>query len=358
MDIKKIRKFLYINSQYCSHYFENREHTVLAGILRNIGYKFSEKFEEDKLIYVERIYRKYVTILNILVGIGIITYVYGFLFPNYEKLLNLPYFISALMLSLIPLVGLYLIYISINYFYEKFLNNNFGDFKKIKFQPNIYNVDPISFERYLTRPAKSIYAMVVIVLAFLFYSFTPIVIKSLNQLENYKSVKTIANIYLKFVPISSQVYADRAFAKYNLGNYQEAVKDFELANKYSNSDIYDNDIAGVKTYYLPFDEMINLFDEIIEKEENQASKYYLLNEKALYLVKNKKYNEALVIYNKLIKAFEMKEDVLFAPQTVYHFRGVVKSELGDKQSANNDFAISKKMCPECLYNTKTKLIRL
>ena len=70
------------------------------------------------------------------------------------------------------------------------------------------------------------------------------------------------------MPVAPEVYAQRAYAKFNLKQYKEAVEDYEKANKYSFSEEFNPDIVGVKSYYLPYDQTISEFDNLIALEKN------------------------------------------------------------------------------------------
>ena len=356
MDIKNLRKQIFINSQYCTYCIESGN-TVAAGIMRNVGYKFFEKFDDEKIQILNSVYRKYTSILNIIVILGIFAFIYLFLFPNYLKLMQLPYYLFIILLSAIPLVGLFLIYIVINKFYENFLSKNFGTFEKTQFKPNIYNVEPKAFEQYLTTPRKSSYIATAIILLFMLYIFTPFLISGFNSAGKYTFAENLSNIYLKFVPINPDIYGQKGYAEYNLKKYKMAEKDYQSANLYSFSNVYDNDILGVKILDLSFDDSIKAFDSAIYNAEKDENKYFLMNEKAIYLQQNGKYNEAVKIYNQLINAYESKKDTGFEVDFVYYNRGLIKLKLGEIESGNQDIKISKKMCPDCKFELNSKLVQ-
>ena len=98
------------------------------------------------------------------------------------------------------------------------------------------NIDEQAFQTYLKTPKKSIYVVLLLAIIFLGYVLTPLTIQNLNRSEKYNSVIRLSNIYLKIVPIASNVYPQRAYAKLKLGQYEAAVADYKLANEYSLSD--------------------------------------------------------------------------------------------------------------------------
>ena len=355
MNINDFRKFIFINSQYCNHY-EVGNNTVIAGVMRNIGYLYQQKLSEEQISAFNKEYRKYTTILNSVVAIEILLYVYAVIFPYFVKFMEQPFFITVLMLSVIPLLALYLTYIAANSFFEKYLEKTIGPGKKTKFMPTIKNVDEKSFQKYTSTPRKSIYVMLLVIAIFLGYIVTPLYITNFNITKKYKSAVNLSNIYLKFVPISPNVYAQRAYAKFELKQYKEAVADYELANKYSLSDSFSDDIVGVKTYYLPYKTMLSEFDKAISTEKSEPARYLLRYEKAVYQLKNKDYKSAYSELNTLVKAYEQKQDVHFSPSAAYFNRGVAKALLGDSKGADLDKKTAKKMCPECEFNQETTLV--
>ena len=171
------------------------------------------------------------------------------------------------------------------------------------------------------------------------------------------NIRNLAGIYLKFVPIAPEAYAQKAYAEFKLKQYKESVNDYVNANKYSLSDSFSDNITGVKTYYLPYKDMLAEFDKAIEAEPEKAAKYLLRSEKAAYQLKNKDYSAAYNELNKLVDAYVKKENVHFSPADVYYNRSVARAALGDLNGAKLDKRIAQKMCPDCEFSLETKLVR-
>lgn len=356
MDINEYRKQLFLKSQYCTYYKVNNN-TVLAGILRNNGYRYAVSLPEEKLKEVNKVYRKFTTLLNSAVAVEIILYIYLVIFPYYLEFMNLPFFVVVMLLSLIPLVALYLTYIVFNSLYENYLTRYVGTFQRMKFQPKVKYIEEDVFQEYLKTPRKSVYVLALLILIFFAYVLTPLMITSLNNNNKFNSALRLANGYLTFMPVAPEVYAQRAFAKFNLKQYNEAIEDYKKANEYSFSDDYNADIVGVKTYYLPYKKVIEEFDNLIALETDKPYKYYLMSEKAVYQLKNKDYKSAYDTFNYLIKIYQKGGKVFFSPALVYNNRGIARENLGDKLGAKSDYITAKKMCPECKFNLDTTLIR-
>ena len=356
MDINDYRKKIFINSQCCTYYNINN-YTVLAGIMRNNGYLYSVKLPDEKIKQINAAYRRFTTLLNSLVAIEILLYIYLVIFPYFIEFMKMPFWISILILAFIPLVVLYFTYIGVNYLYENYLTRYVGTFKKTNFKPNIKYIDDKAFQEYISTPRKSIFVVLILAILFLGYVFTPFIISGLNGSKQYKMADNLAAVYLKLVPIAPEVYADRAYAEFNLKKYKDAVKNYENANKYSLSDNFAEDILGVKTYYLPYKDVLAEFDKAIANEEEKPEKYFLRSEKAAYQIKNKDYVAAYNELNKLLYAYEKNEKVFFSPADVYYNRATVRTVLGDYNGAKLDKIMAEKMCPECKFTTETKLIK-
>ena len=355
MNINDFRKIIFMNSQYCNWYYVGNS-TILAGIMRNIGYMYTTKLSSQKLKEINSAYRKFTTIMNCAVALEIILYIYLIIFPFFTKIMQLPYFIAIISLCFIPMLALYLTYIVVNSVFEKFLAKNVGIFKKTAFKPSLKYIDENAFVEYQTTPRKSVYVMLLLAIIFFGYVFTPFLIADLNSNEKHKTAEILSNSYLTFVPISSETYVQRAYAKFKQKKYEASIKDYKLANKYTMSDDFNTDILGVKTYYLSYDKMIAEFDNAIELEPDEPAKYLLRAEKAAYLVKNKKYNEAYPELNRLITAYKNNVKVAFSPAAVYNSRSITRMALGDLNGAKADKVIAEKMCPDCQF-TDSYLIR-
>lgn len=357
MALNDYRKKIFINSQCCTYYNINK-YTILAGIMRSKGYLYSVNLPDEKIKQVNATYRKFTALLNSLVALELILYIYLVIFPNFITFMKMPFWASILILAFIPLVALYLTYLGVNALYENFLARYIGTFKKTQFKPQVKYIDDKAFNEYENTKRKSVF--VILILAFLFvgYVFTPFIISGLNHSKQYNLASNLAGVYLKFVPIAPEVYVDKAYAEFNLKKYNDAVKDYENANKYSLSDSFDDDILGVKTYYLPYKDMLVEFDKAIENEKESSVKYFLRSEKAAYQIKNKDYISAYKELNKLINAYERGEKVFFSPADVYFNRAIVRAYLGDYTGAKFDKTMAHRMCPDCQFDKEiSKLIR-
>lgn len=356
MDINDFRKQLFLNSQYCTHY-NVRENTVLAGIMRDFGYRYSTNLPQEKLSTIDAVYRKFTTGMNAIIAVELLLYVYFFVFPYFTKIMKMPFFVAALLIAIIPLAALYLTYFGVNLYYENYLKKFVGTFQKVKFQPTLELIDENDYLKYKKTSRKSAYVLAVIIFIFVSSVFTPLWLENLIANKNYKTALNISNAYLKFIPVNAQVYSQKAFAEFKLKKYKEAVRDFENANKYSLSNNFDQDIAGVKTYYADKNEMLKILDELIQNEEDEGYRQYLLSQKAVYLLNVKEYQAAINLFDKLIAVYEKSQDVQFDADAVYYRRARAKYALGDVEGARQDRAIAESACQGCKFDTETSLVR-
>lgn len=354
--IKNFRKNVFMNSPYFNFY-NVKGNTVLRGILKEIGYRYAIELPQEKLTEVNKTYRKMNTILNSLVAVELILYIYLVIFPFFTEFMKMPVIAVVILLSLIPLMCLYLTYIIVNYIYESYLAKYIGTFQKVKFQPDLSKIDEAQYEQYKKTSRKSSYLMALIALIFFGYVCTPLILNSMLDAGKYKGASNLASAYLRFVPINPEVYAQRAYAKYKLEDFKSAVSDFEKANKYSFSDSFDNDILGVKTNYLDKAQMLKEFENAINSEEDKVVRTYIMAEKAEYLLRQKEYKAALDIYNTLLGAYRKGEKVSYPAEVVYYYRSLIKNASGDAAGAKADYAVASRMCPECEFS-KMKILKV
>lgn len=355
MNFEAFRKTVFMNSQDCYFYNKNGK-TILAGIMRHFGYLYSENFSDSVLEEISKKYRKYTAIVNWLIGLQIILYLYLLVFPYYLQLAQLPFFIFGFVLSVVPLLFLYFNYLLVNKIYEKSLIKDFGPFQKVKFEPKLQNIPEKAFRAYLNMPRKSNYVLISVFLIFILYVFVPLGIMNLNLKGNYDMAIKVSNVYLKFVPISADVYQSRALAEFNNAQYAQAVKDFELSDKYSFSNENQYLILGVKTYYAPKEDVLNAYDKMILEAEAATTKYNLKGDKAVYLLKNGDYVEANKIFNELNIAFDNGEDIYFPIEKVYFYGAHAKKALGIYDNVDSDIEFAKRICKTCNYDYSTGLI--
>lgn len=349
MDINYLRKIIFANSPDFNFYNFNGC-TVVRGFFKEKGYAYRPQFSDENLSLLNKKYRMLNAILNTAMAAEILLYVYLFIFPYFLNFMELPFYLSIILLSIIPLILLYLNYVVINYLYELFLTKTFGKFQKIMFEPNIRKIDENQYKKYIGSFRKSVLVIPVILLIFLAYAITPYIIIDKIDNDKYSSALKLSLNYLKFVPINPEIYALKAYSQYKLKDYKGAVENFEKANQYSFSESFDNDILMVKANYLDKISMIDEFDKAINLEENEFDKRYIMYEKAAYLLENKDYNGALKIYDNLINKFDKDNEISYPIDHVYYNRAVIRRIRGDIKGAAEDFKTAFKMCPDCDYS--------
>ena len=354
MNSELIRKKIFLNSQY-NFYYSEKNSTVFRGILKDLGYLYNEEMTEDKINKVSCLYSKMYNLLIALIAIELILYIYFIVFPFYIDFMSYSVVLFVLIFSIIPIVALYLTNIFVNGLYENSLKKLLGNYRKVKYNSNLKNFNELTYKKYLKTEKKSVYIMLLIALIFFSYVFTPSIVKSLINVGKYNTASKISSVYLKFVPVSSDVYSARGYAEYKLKKYKEAAADYEKANKYSMSNSFANDILASKINYLSYDEMIKEFNNAISNETNKLTRSRFLYEKANYEFENQKYMDAIKNYNSLLSTYQKGKNVHYMPEIAFYNRAKAKLATGDKKGALQDYKYANYICPKCNFQYKSTL---
>jgi tetratricopeptide (TPR) repeat protein len=148
---------------------------------------------------------------------------------------------------------------------------------------------------------------------------------------DFQVALTYLDAAVELDPELNEALIQRAKVKVELGNINEAMKDFALAGekdpKNGEPDFY--------MAYLPFKYdtakiIINRFNSSIIKGFKEPQVFYY---RGLYYLLNKEYSNAI---NDFTKAIEYKANYYLA----YHDMGCAKWALGDVQGALNDFRMA------------------
>ena len=354
MNRELIRRKIFLNSQYNFYYIEKNS-TVFRGVLKDLGYLYNEEMTEDKINKVSCLYSKMYNLLIALIAIELILYIYFIVFPFYIDFMSYSVVLFVLIFSIIPIVALYLTNIFVNGLYENSLKKLLGNYRKVKYNSNLKNFNELTYKKYLKTEKKSVYIMLLIALIFFSYVFTPSIVKSLINVGKYNTASKISSVYLKFVPVSSDVYSARGYAQYKLKKYKEAAADYEKANIYTFSNSFANDILASKINYLSYDEMIKEFNKVISVEDDKLIRSRLLYEKANYEFEHQKYKESIETYNSLLSTYKSGKNVHYRPEIAFYNRAKAKLLTGDKKGALEDYKIVNTICPKCSFEYKSTL---
>ena len=168
--------------------------------------------------------------------------------------------------------------------------------------------------------------LICIVIAIAIGIYSPVE-KALNAIENqnYSKAIKITSIGAKIYPYSKW-YSIRAYAKFQTGDYEGAIEDYNKAFNLETDDYkiinFDNKIY-VKYYLKDFEGALNDFDYEIQNSKNDFVKDSFLWDKAQFLYNLKKYDDALKIYNTLL--LKSDEDKIYLLKTRL-FRSILKNK--------------------------------
>ena len=216
-------------------------------------------------------------------------------------------------------------------------------------------------------------------------------IKGLNahhQQDYYSAIAYYTEVIKLNKPetLNSSVYSNRGVAKFKLGHYSEAIKDYDVAielndknyeayfNRAIANKMLENNELALKDYdkaielnpYKPdaynnrgvvnsdlgdYDSAISDYNQAIQLDKNDADGY---NNRGLVHFKLEDYDKALLDLNKAIMLNPNKPDA-------YINRGAVKSKIGQNQEAISDYDQAIRINPNNIefYNNRgVTLIKL
>ncbi|MBR1424637.1 tetratricopeptide repeat protein [bacterium] len=205
----------------------------------------------------------------------------------------------------------------------------------------------LGHEKFECTPVIKFYiGMVVLILAFTvtFYLYSPAE-KALKAIEagDYEKAIKITNFSSKFFPFSSKWYSLRGYAKFQLGDYESAIKDYDKAYSLETDEYkmmnFDNKIF-IRYYLKDYNTALEDFDREISNSKNDLEKDSFLWDKAQFLYNIAKYDKALEIYNDLL--LKSDQDRIYLLKTRLYFeRGQIYQKLGMEDLANADFEKAK-----------------
>lgn len=160
--------------------------------------------------------------------------------------------------------------------------------------------------------------------------------------QNFEKAIKVSTLGTKLTPKNTEWYALRGYAYFQTDNYEEAIKDYDMAYKLEsdNENImnFDNKIF-IKYYLDDFDSAIKDFDTEISNALDDNIKDQFLWDKAQFLFNIKRYNEALAIYNDLIVKAE-NDRIFLLKDRLYLERAQVYKKLNRPELAEQDILYS------------------
>lgn len=271
--------------------------------------------------------------------------------------------------------------------YSRKIVKLFGQYQLTEFRPPVSKEKTKMFQRNFISKLIIIFILTLIFFmpAFLLYGIVKADINS--KKPHFKFDIALSNIYKLIYPKIDKIYDMSAYAKYQTENYEGAIKDYKHLLNFSgkNFDSKDytrfanlmylhkklhgsqmavdifNEYATKKkmsileqTQMLWIKSMFSIHNNITEfipqeyddlllslKEKDLKNKFYISSDKAYMMYLIGYYQEALEIYNELIKfAQENEKDFSKELPRLYIERGFTKKSLNDKLGADDDFVKS------------------
>lgn len=315
--------------------------TVIKSINNtSLGYEFDKIFNAEEIKSAWSQIKLHKRISTILIFLLFIFLLYEFIFPQYSFLVNNSWYINAIIM----LVTLGVVCQSITYLctkiFEKILEKNFGKFKKIKFIPSI-NIDENYYKLFKIEVIKVLVLLIILITGFSFISPFSCAKQLLAQ-ERYKEAVKFTTIGTKIFPIAQEWYSMRGFANYKLGNYHDAISDFDKAYKLCaegfNIINFDNKIF-IKYIMKDYEGALADFDKEIKKTRGSSENDEFLWDKAQFLYNINQYEEALEIYNELIDKAE-NDRIYLLKDRLYYERALVYKKLGQEENYQKDVEAS------------------
>lgn len=350
---------LYANS-FKYYYGSDRASTFVRGFLKQ-NFRFPKVLTEQELLSIDKraSILAYTAIFTAIVLF--ICYFYFVFFTNYLAIINLPRLVFALALSVPVMIAILIPYLIADFAFKNYLKR-FGDYSQdkseFKIPANASEKSIPGYERIKGRVVKEAVfgiLLVLILLGFaLFVDNAPrLVVKYIKQGKYEKALKS-ADLSVKILPVSSRYYGYRGAAKYYMKDYAGAVEDYKLANKYSMTEFYDEDMFIAKSKMLNKAQMIEEYDKSIKAQKESVDRYTAMFAKANYLLSLKDYKAALPIYNQLLTAYRNDEHLILPPEELYIRRALTHAKLGDAAGYKSDFNAADSMCPECEFSKVTE----
>ncbi|MBP3821190.1 hypothetical protein J6G99_06050 [bacterium] len=339
-----ILKWLYKHSPINFYTTTSTGETVIKSInSTSTGYKYNRIFEADEIKNLRKIVKNFKRFSTVTILICYIAIVYGFIFPNYNLLEQMNILVVIITLSAI-LIAVGISYLNSKIF-EKYLKNKFGDFEKSNFPYNTSSFENQSYKEFKFELVK-IFLLLLFLCGIYFYIGSPYeTSKNLVEQGRYKDAIKMSTIWSKLLPMEAKWYSLRAYSKFNIQDYEGAINDYDIAYTLENDEYkfmnFDNKIY-IRYYLGDYEEALKEFNEEIKNADNDFTRDLLLWDKAQFLYNIQRYSQALKIYNKLLINSE-SDRVYLLQNRLYYERSQVYEKLGKQKDAQKDMQEAEKL---------------
>ncbi len=335
-----ILKLMY-NHSPMNFYTFDKDTTIIKSINNtSLGYSFDKIFDNNDIASVWREIKLCKKWSTILIFLFLITLLYGVIFPNFSRFVNYEWYVNAIIILFIFGIVCQIITKLCTLIFEKRLKKIFGGFKKTIFIPPA-KIDKDYYSRFKTELIKALVIILVIVACF---SIGSPLKKAQNLIESgkYNEVISLTTIGSKVFPIAQEWYSLRGYARFQTGDYEGAINDYDKAYKLGADGLnimnFDNKIF-IKYYLNEYDSALEDFNTEIKNAGSEDEKDQFLWDKAQFLYYIKHYDEALSLYTELIGKAE-EDRIYLLKDRLYLERAQVFNALGQNELAQDDIANS------------------
>ena len=300
------------------------------------GYKFDKIFDEEQISSIWKSIKQYKRITTIAMFLLFIILLYGVVFPHYAFLSRLRWYYNVLPL-LVVMFAMYKVLLHVStVFFEKRLKKVFGEFEKTVYNPTDF-IDKKYYKLFKIELSKAVGFIFVILLCFCVCSPFKTTLNLINN-QKYEEAIKLATVGSKIFPIAPTWYSLRGYSKFQIKDYDGAIKDYDKAYRLGPDEYsvmnFDNKIF-IKYYTKQYKSAIKDFDSEIANAQTDEDRDSFLWDKAQFLYNIKQYEEALKIYNDLL--VKSSEDRVFLLQNRLYFeRAEVYKKLGKEELAEQD----------------------
>lgn len=332
--------WLYKHSPVNFYSVTEKGETVIKSINNTfIGYKYSKCFEQYQIDKLRKDIKHFKRLFTVSVLCIFVVMVYGVVFPNYKFFSSNA--MTPLLIALILLFAILIVAFCNSKIFELYLKRNFGIFEKTHF-PSSDLIESQSYKDFKLELVKIFCLILLVMGAYICIGSPYETSQNLIANQRYSDAIKMTNIWSKIMPLESRWYSLRGYARYNLGDYEGAIEDYDKAYEIEDDAYrtmnFDNKIY-IKYFIKDYEGAIKDFDTEIEKTSDDCDKDQLLWDKAQFLYHIGQYQKSLDIYNKLI-INSNNDNVYLLKNRLYYERGQVYLALGKNREANRDFDIA------------------
>lgn len=333
-----ILKWLFKHSPINFYSVTENSETIIKSINNTyVGYKFGYEFSQNQISDLRKTIKWFKRISTIFILLMYLAIIYCVILPNY-KFFSIGYERITIMAVIVAIITIAIALLNTKIF-EKYLKTKYGQYNKTHF-PASNSIENQSYHEFKLELVK-IFILVFCIGGIYFWIGSPYE-TSLNLIssEKYDQAIKVTTIWSKIIPTDAKWFSLRAYAKYNMGDYDGAAEDYDKAYLLENDEYkmmnFDNKIY-VRYQQKKYKSALEDFDKEIKNAKDIYTKDSFLWDKAQFLYNIEYYKEALKIYNRLLINSE-NDSIYLIKSRLYFERAQVYSKLGMEKLSEEDMA--------------------